>query len=297
MLNEMRLIAAIIENESLNQAAEVLQVSQPALSRQLRKMEEEWRVTLFHRQGKRLVLTRMGQITYEYAQKFLQMEQEFLQTIGSFRSIAEGHRLKIGASLTTLQSTLPNLLTHFVERSPSVEVQVQTGKTHEIALLSEQRRIDLGIIASHIEHSSLICQPLFEDHLCLIAPEQKQKDWVREKITLNALNNLPMVLFSKDTLYRVLLDKIFNQHGIYPDVRMEIDSFEAIARLVATGAVYSLLPKSYLREGMTSVGYSVWEIDELSKAKRITSLIYPAKEKLSYAVQSFIETATSLYKT
>ena len=67
------------------------------------------------------------------------------------------------------------------------------------------------------------------------------------------LNELPMILFSKGTWYRILMDELFNRFSIFPNVQMEIDSFEAIIRLVSTCKTATLLPKSYLREDLIRI--------------------------------------------
>jgi DNA-binding transcriptional LysR family regulator len=293
MLFPMKLLVTLVEHQSLNKAAKVLNVTQPALSRHLQNMEAKWDVALFHRKGKRLELTRAGQVAYEYAKRFIDLEEQFQGTLGSFRSTYPKGKITIGASLTTLQSTLPNLISLYMESYPQADFQVITGKTHEVVDWVEQRRVDLGVIASVTSQPSLTCIPLFQDHLSLIAPISKTLE--EKQVAIHSLNQLPMVLFSKGTWYRTMIDHLFQQNGIYPDVKMEIDSFEAILRLVDTGVVYSLLPHSYVHQDPSSLGYKVIDLPELTAATRTTSIIFPAGEKMSSIATSFIEKATELY--
>lgn len=89
------------------------------------------------------------------------------------------------------------------------------------------------------------------------------------------LNELPMILFSKGTWYRILMDELFNRFTIFPNVQMEIDSFEAIIRLVSTCKTATLLPKSYLREDLIQNNELILrQLQELEQTKRTTSLIY-----------------------
>lgn len=296
MLFPMKLIVALVEHKSLNKAASVLNVTQPALSRQLQSIEEKWQVSLFLRKGKRLELTRAGQLAYEYAKRFLDLEEQFQGTLESFRTTNLEHMITIGASLTTLQSTLPQLMSLYMKSHPNADFQVITGKTHEIVDLVGQRRVDLGLIAAVTSQSDLTCIPLFQDHLSLIAPSHRRVELPHpNEADIKLLNQLPMVLFSKGTWYRTMIDHLLNQYGIYPDVKMEIDSFEAMTRMVSTGVVYALLPHSYIREDSNSRGYEVIDIPELTETTRTTSIIYPAKEDLRSAAKLFIQNAREIY--
>src|SRR5690606_24904538 len=111
--------AAVVEHRSVNKASNTLKISQPALSRKILALEEELGIKLFHRRGKRLELTRAGQISYEYAVEMRQLQGRCLQTVSEFNSANRG-RLTLGASLTTLQPTLPALIAAFTKHAPDV---------------------------------------------------------------------------------------------------------------------------------------------------------------------------------
>lgn len=245
MLDLLESFAAVVELTSLNQAAKRLNISQPALSRQVAKLEEELGVELFIRNGKRLELTRVGQLTYEFAIDIRNRQLGFLKSIASFK--AEGQSsITIGASLTTLQTTLPLFISSFVEKHPDARLKAVTGKTHEIISLVREQSIDLGIVADAIREPGLMCIPLFADHLQLVLPRRHPLASIRNW-TMSRLDGLPMLLFSKGTWYRKLIDDLFRRYRIMPDIRMEIDSFEAIVRLLTTCHAAALLPRSYLR--------------------------------------------------
>jgi LysR family transcriptional regulator, transcriptional activator of the cysJI operon len=292
MFDLMSVFATVVEQESLNRASQLLNVSQPALSRKIAMLEEELGVQLFHRRGKRLELTRIGQISYEYAAQMRQLEGRFLQTIADYNSANRG-RITIGASLTTLQSTLPDLIAAFTRHSPNVDIQALTGKTHEIVSLVKEKRCDLGLVASTVDHPDTVCLPLFDDHLTLVLPEFHPLGG-KENIGIRDLEGLPMILFSQGTWYRVLTDELFQHYHIIPDVKMEIDSFEVIVRLVATCNLASLLPQSYLRSNLLqNNAVHTTDVPELTNTTRTTSLIYLKNGTLSPAAAQLISLAQS----
>jgi LysR family transcriptional regulator, transcriptional activator of the cysJI operon len=281
----------IVEHSSLNKASRVLNISQPALSRQIMKMEEELDVKLFTRKGKRLELTRAGEICYEHAVKLNHMQDQLIRNLKQFKDTDKNISFTIGASLTTLQSTLPDLLSVYLNRFPMVDVKALTGKTHEIVSMVKDRKVDIGLVASSIEVSGLICEPLFDDHLCLILPHGHP--FINKfTLTVDHLQGLSLILFSRGTWYRMVMDEWFQRYGIYPNIKMEIDSFEAIVRLVVSCKTATLLPLSYVRAHLEeNPELVICNLPELEVNKRTTSLLFSQDATDNVAVQSFIQTA------
>jgi DNA-binding transcriptional LysR family regulator len=284
----MNIFAIVVEQQSLNRASHILNLSQPALSRKIMALEEELGVKLFERKGKRLELTPIGHSCYEYALQIRSITRDMQQKINEFKLGDVPVSITIGASLTTLQSTLPDLITFYTLENPHTDIKALTGKTHEIVTLVKEKKVDIGLIASSIDQPELHCVPLFEDHLCLVFPKgHPYMD--RPAIHLNDIHELPMILFSKGTWYRILMDDLFHRYAVFPNVKMEIDSFEAIIRLVSTCKVATLLPMSYLRRSLLDNNDLIMRnVTELEQTKRTTSLIYVDEAARNSTIQTFI---------
>ncbi len=295
MLNEdLNVFAAVVEQSSMNKASALLNLSQPALSRKIAKLEQELGAQLFRRVGRRLELTRIGELTYDYALQARQLHRKYMSTLSEFK---QTHRssLTIGASLTTLQTTLPDLIQALTASHPEIDIKAVTGKTHEIVSLVRDKKIDLGLVASVIDDPQLHCVPLFDDHLELVLPRCHLLT-ENGKLAIRTLSGLPMILFSKGTWYRNLTDELFDTHRLHPDVKMEIDSFEAILRLLHTCGAATLLPRSYIREQMLADNdLMVVPVLELEQAKRTTSLIHGDPARLEPAVRDWIREAAANY--
>lgn len=296
MHHNLDIFAIVVEQESLNKASRVLNLSQPALSRKMMHLEDEMGVALFERKGKRLELTRAGRICYEYAVRMRKLSEEFKQSLVPFTADAMPKSITVGASLTTLQSTLPEIIQLFTKDYPDTDINAHTGKTHEIVELVRQKRVDFGLIASIIDHPDLDCHPLFEDHLRLVVPAGHPL-LDKDPISMKDLHHLPMILFSKGTWYRVLMDELFGRYAAYPSVKMEIDSFEAILRLSSTLGYATLLPASYLDRRLTeSTGMTAIQLPELQSAKRTTCLILSGDSGTQPAIRSFIAKAKDFFQ-
>lgn len=286
----------IVEHSSMNKAAQFLNLSQPALSRKIARLEEEIGAPLFRRIGKRLELTRIGQLTYEYAIAAEKLHLQFLQTVAEFKETGRS-LLTIGASLTTLQSTLPDLIALLRETHPEIDIKAVTGKTHEVVSFVKEHKVDLAVIASRLDDPYVHCTPLFDDHLILALPRTLIQDEQRY-IQLNDLNNMPMILFTKGTWYRLLTDELFDAYQLTPEICMEIDSFEAILRLLHTFRAGALLPKSYLRSQLISDNdLMIYHIPQLEATKRTTSLIHADPNTLDAAVRNCINQIATYYQT
>lgn len=297
MHNNLDIFAIVVEQESLNKASRVLNVSQPALSRKIMHLEDEMGVALFERKGKRLELTRAGRICYEYAVKMREITAQFKQSLKPFTTDSMPKSITVGASLTTLQSTLPEIIHLFTTDYPDTDIQAITGKTHEIAGLVLEKKVDFGLVASVIDHPDLDCHPLFDDHLCLVLPVGHAYLLRSSQLSMKDLNKLPMILFSKGTWYRVLMDELFERYAAFPNVKMEIDSFEAILRLGATLGYATLLPASYLDRKLAHISdMTAVSLPELLSAKRTTCLILYRDSGSQLAIRSFIAKTQSHYQ-
>lgn len=295
MFEELDVFAVVVEQSSLNKASKLLNLSQPALSRKISKLEYELGVQLFNRRGKRLELTSIGQLAYTYALEQRQQQLKFMQTLAHYRG-EDQITISLGASLTTLQTTLPPLINAFMERHPTAEIKLITGKTHEIVSSVRDKKVEVGIVASSINQPGLNCIPLFDDHLELVLPITHPLAESPE-VGIEQLQGLPMIIFSTGTWYRKLTDDLFHRWGIMPDIRMEIDSFEAIVRLIPTCKAAALLPKSYLRPQLLSDnGLVDIHIPALIETRRTTSLIYGDASELSKAASRWIAETETLFR-
>ncbi len=295
MLDNLNVFATVVEQASINRASQVLNMTQPALSRKIKKLEDQLGVELFQRKGKKLVLTRIGEIGYDIAVEMRELQLKLQQAIAEYKAKGTS-RITIGASLTTLQSTLPDLIAIITGSGQEIDIKAITGKTHEIVTLVKEKKADIGLVASSIQDPELTCVPLFDDHLCLVLPHDHTLAG-KATIDIGDLSGLPMILFSKGTWYRILMDQWFHRYMVFPYIKMEIDSFEAIIRLVATCGAATLLPKSYLRKSLLDDnGLTMRDVPELVQTKRTTALIFK-NEGVDETVRRLVDRAKAFFHT
>ncbi len=146
-MEQFDMFVTVVQQQSLNKASQLLNISQPALSRKIMKLEQELGVELFRRKGKRLELTRAGEVCYEYALDQQRLERKLHDSLRAFRSATKPASIVIGASLTTLQSTLPDLITIYTREHPHTDIKAVTGKTHEVVPLVKEKKKSTSVLS------------------------------------------------------------------------------------------------------------------------------------------------------
>ncbi|HYK04713.1 MAG TPA: LysR family transcriptional regulator [Thermoanaerobaculia bacterium] len=168
-VRHLRLVVAIVEEGGLSRAGERLNLTQSALSHQLRQVEESLGVSLFTRAKKRLVLTPAGEELVERARRIL---ADIVDLERDLRERASGYRgkLRLATHCYTLYEWLPPLLKRFYRTHPNVDVEIIADATADPLAALRQGQIDLAIISSHPDEPDVTTFELFRDELLLLVP-------------------------------------------------------------------------------------------------------------------------------
>jgi DNA-binding transcriptional LysR family regulator len=229
------------------------------LSRTIRRLEQELGQSLFHHQGRRLVLTPFGQWAYAKARQILD------ETAAFSRGYPAQH-LRVGASLTTLTTFLPAVIRQFRELAPTTELHIETGLSAEIFELVGSGRVEVGVVSDAQPRPYFRVIPLFTDPLWVLAPVNHP--WPhRQTLTVPDLAEHPLILMTTRTLLRADLDALFRSYGITPDLRLEVDNVEVIQRMVAAGLGVTILPRSVCLEAVQQGGWVAFPLADAVPSK------------------------------
>jgi LysR family transcriptional activator of nhaA len=243
--HHLRYFRAIAKEGGLTRAAERLNISQSALSIQLRSLEESIGKPLFHRKSKALVLTEAGRIALDYAESIFRSGEELMDVL---RNQSSGSRqvLRIGAVATLSRNFQLSLLRPLIGRS-DVELIIRSGNLRD--LLTQLRAHTLDAVLSNLPvprdaetdwHSHL----LDEQPVSLIGlhkPTRKKFRFPED------LRNTPLVLPSLDSNIRVAFDLVLEQFGIRPLIAAEVDDMAMLRLLAREGAGLALVPPVVVR--------------------------------------------------
>jgi len=231
----LKVFRTVAEVMSFRKAAEVLHLSQPAVSQQIRALEEEARVRLFDRaggdgHGSQISLTEAGRVLLVYANRAAATMAEAERALAALNHEVTGE-LRLGASTTVAQYLLPRILGAFLKQYPHVRMSVVSGNTEEIAEAVAEERVALGIIEGPAMRRDVKTEPMAPDELVLIVSPVHA--WAQRKGGISAaeLGTVPLLLRERGSGSRRVVERALKQAGLplkSLKVAMELDSTEAI---------------------------------------------------------------------
>lgn len=245
-LDQLRSFAEVIELGTFSAAAERLQLSQPAVSLQVRQLERRLGLRLIERVGKRATPTPAGLELLEHARRIEAAVSSALDGMAAHASGALG-RLRIGTGATACIYLLPPVLRDLRRRFPSLEITVRTGNTREVLKALEENTLDLGLVTLPAPGRMFEVTPILDDAFVAIAAADDQR--LPATVTPAALAELPVVLYEAGGNTRRVVDEWFAAAGVGLTPVMDLGSVEAIKELVGAGLGYAVLPEIAVRDG------------------------------------------------
>jgi len=164
----LQVFHTVAKRLNFTRAAEELFISQPAVTRHIQELEQQFKVKLFERNGTRIRLSPAGQRLLQHTEELFAVYRNIEFDMSSFTRRHSG-RLLLGGSMTTAPYIIPPILAQFHGRYPEVEVSLITGNTHQIEQALEQQEIDLGIVEGHSRPSSIRYTEFMKDEIVLVS--------------------------------------------------------------------------------------------------------------------------------
>ena len=229
---------------SFTKAAEALHMTQPAVTFQVRQLEEYFDTRLFDRTHNRVTLTDVGQVVYEVAERIFEhydeMERRVREMTGEM-----GGSLNIGASMTIAENMLPAMLGQFRKKHPDLNVRLKVGNTEAVVSMVEHNVIDLAIVEGTVTNKNLLVEVCRSDELVVIMPPDHQLS-KNKSLTVDQLMSYQFICREEGSGTREAIFNYLTEQG-YPDgwnVCMELGSPEAIKGAVEAGMGLSVMSKS-----------------------------------------------------
>ena len=245
-LDQLRILKAIAAQGSFKKAADLLYVTQPAVSLQIQNLEKQLEITIFDRGGRKALLTEAGRLLLEYCERILNQCDEACRAIEDLNSL-KGGTLIIGASQTTGTYLMPRMIGFFRQAYPDVSVQLKVHSTRRTGWSVANGQIDLAIIGGQLPgdlENLLQIIPYATDELALVLPIThplaNKKELLKED-----LYKLNFVTLDSQSTTRKVVDKLLKDSGLEIQrlkIEMELNSLEAIKNAVQSGLGASFIP-------------------------------------------------------
>jgi len=274
----------IAKTGSFSRAGHKLYRSQPAVSAQVRQLEQEYGQKLFDRVGKSVRLTAAGETLLDYARRLLSLKSESLRVVAD-QSAAPRGTLAIGANEATCLYVLPDLFAEYHRRYPSVQISIYRNFSRKVIEKIEDSTVDVGIVTLPVKSRSLRTYSIFRDRLMLMVnpanPLAKQKS-----VTTSEIAEQPLI-FPNTGFTRNLLDKLFRPHRSKLRITMELASVGMIKRFVVAGLGVSIISQSFAREEVRSGEAKLIAISDVELWREL-GLVYRRDRTLPRAAAAFV---------
>lgn len=239
--HQLRIFHAVARLGSFSKAARELSISQPAVSIQVKALEESMGGALLNRAPGGVRLTDTGNAVFEYARRIFSLAEEMQSAVLEIQGLKSG-RLTIGSSTTPGEYILPGLIGRFRKEYPGVEVSLSISNTQTIVERIHRRELNLGLAGAPILQEGLRSFSYVSDEIVIIAATG---DPVADRTDLSMadLEGYEFVLREPGSATREAAEGCLKEHGLAPRVTMELGSNEAVKRAVAAGLGLGMISK------------------------------------------------------
>ncbi len=284
----LQVFHAVARHLSFTKAAESLFMTQPAVTFQVKQLEEHFSTRLFERGSGRIALTAAGEIVFEYASKILGLSAELDVRLGEMTGQVGGPLL-IGASTTSAEFMLPRLVGEFKAMHREVRPRIVVGTCQAVESRLMEHTLDIGLIEWPTHLASLNYEVCCEDELRVIcAPDFSLAKL--DEVAPQQLLPLPFVGREQGSGTRELTDNYFQANGIAPgslNLMIEMNSPAGIKGVVATGLGYAIVSKAAVEKEQRLGELVVIPLNP--RLDRVLSLVYPREQFRSRLVNAFVE--------
>jgi DNA-binding transcriptional LysR family regulator len=247
-VRQLEMFRAVAEEGGFTRAAQRLRVSQSAVSRQVKLLEDELGAMLLHRTGKGVTVTGQGELLLKAANRIHRDLRDVAWQISETQKLQRG-MLSLGGGMTVCMYVLPRLLKKFRSLYKDVELRVTSGTSEAILRLVRNNQVDLGLLTLPIVASDLEVHPVLQEEMVVVAAPRHPL--ARERaVEPRSLGRYPLILFERGSNTRKMLDEFFLEQEIPVDVAMETENVEIIKAMVASGLGISVIPYAAIARDM-----------------------------------------------
>ena len=267
---QLAAFCAVVERRSFSQAADQLGVTQPAVSLQIRSLEQRVGQRLLDRSGRRVEPTEAGMRLYRGAQRLLALENQLLADLGEEAGGELKGKLEIGASTGPGGSVLPVVLGEFQQLHPQVHVALTVSDTHTVVEQVGRRELELGVVGAGGRHRGVSFEPLYRDEVVLAVPPDHQR--AGKTMTLEELKTEPLVLMQEGAGIRQMIDDELRELGLRLrdlNVRLELGLQESARAAVLAGFGATFISKIAIEGDLAAGTLEIARVQGLEPAREV----------------------------
>jgi len=288
--DQLETFLEVARHTSFSRAAEKRFRTQPAISSQIRSLEEEVGARLFDRSGGKVALTAAGKVFQQYAEQTLDSRKTMLITVAEMERVPRGE-IVVGANEGTCLHILPEVFAEFKKLYPNVGVQISRLERAKIMESIIDNSVDFGVVSAPVDDKRLTVVNIHRDELVIIAPpghalSRMQQAAIADVVPFPLL--LPKIGRTRDAL-----ENLFHERHLKPKISMELDSSELLKRFVAADVGIGFIARSNVLEDVKAGVLAALAMADAS-IRRDLALVFRKDKALSRAALAFIEIAVKI---
>jgi DNA-binding transcriptional LysR family regulator len=275
---------------SFSRAAEKRFRTQPAISSQIRSLEEEVGARLLDRSGGKVSLTASGKLFLKFAEDSIDARKSAVTAIAETERVPRGE-IVVGANEGTCLHVLPEVFAHFKKQYPDVSISINRSDYSKVLEAVTDNSVDFGVVSLPITDTRLTAVPIHKDELVVIAPPKHPLARLKSA-TAADIAQYPLVM-PKVGHTRDALDDLFHRQKLKPRYAMELDSSELLKRFVAADVGVGFISRSNVQEDVKAHVLVAIEFAD-AKIRRDLALVFRKDKALSRAALAFIDIAVKI---
>ena len=237
--NQLRVFYHAAKYQNFTIAAEKLYITQPAVTAQLKLLEDHWSLKLFKKKGRNIYLTDEGRILHDYAVKVFEYEKQIEHVIEDIKELKRGV-LRLGTTKTYARYFMPFMMTSFHETYPNIKINLDEGSSLEMIHSLVDLRNEVAVIANAEDNPDVCFIPFSREELVVIhAPDHHLAH--KKAVSFNELAEEPIIMKEVGSGTRRLVNELFARNDCTPNILMETSNTEFIKQLVQRGEGVSFL--------------------------------------------------------
>jgi DNA-binding transcriptional LysR family regulator len=288
---QLAAFCAVVERKSFSLAAERLGVTQPAVSLQIRSLEDRLGQQLLDRSGRRVEPTEAGRRLYRGAQRLLAQERQLLEDVAGEAEGPLRGQLALGASTGPGGTVVPVLLCEFAEVNPEVTVDLSISDTQTIVDRVARRELELGVVGATPRNRSVAYEPFFRDEVVLVCPPGHR--FAGKSVTLDELRGEPLIVMQEGAGVRQVIEDELRQAGTRLrdlDVRLELGLQESVKSAVEAGHGVTFISRTAVEPELAAGTLVAARVEGLEPSREI-SLVRATGRVSTRVADAFVEFA------
>jgi DNA-binding transcriptional LysR family regulator len=294
--DRLKTFLAVVRCGSLTRAAKELYISQPAVTSQIHKLEQEYNASLFYRRERGVELTPAGKILFEYARRIDGIYDEAAEELSALSGSVQG-ALRVGATLTIGEYVLPSVMGRFKAEYPNVDILLEVENTSRIVEQVASGVLDCGLVEGPFENGMIRAEKLADDELTFIcSPRHKFADM--PDVDLASVVKEPFILREPGSGTRQIFEDALVKAGVDPadlKVLMQLGSTQAIKALVSENIGISVLSKRAMRNEIEQGTHKCLNVSSVD-LHRTFQFIFRKDERVSLLVRHFVHACRQLIR-